>query len=460
MLPGSLGHLILGVNMARQKVLICPYCGELQPAEDACRVCDGRFKRPARQERQNGMGPWFVRDRTAPFRPGLSYASIAQEIEAGRIDRYTILRGPTTKQFWTVAKRAPGIAHLVGYCHNCRETVNPKDHHCQSCDVAFGAYLDRNYLGLPEVQLMTDEAPETEYQRAQMSSSMISPTQSSPQVPGGSVSSFISDAELLGGPLSDIEADQLQPHLQHPVDEASKPGLTDPNAHLAQQSAAGNLFDSSESNIRLRGLQQQIRSQQRVVLILVALLLVVVVVVGSMGLIYGLPALREQAAPVITLPPDTAPVSSSGISLENPVVPAQEETAMPSTASPAIQAPITEMSDSDTTTDTELTDETPGASVIVEPAPEPVPSTVSSEPSENVLPEAWRTAYEEAQVHYRNARNSSLPIESRIASAQAAAKLLEQVPSDAEAIPTPIRNLMEDIAEEIERLKVEEFIGS
>ena len=459
MLPGSLGHLILGVNMARQKVLICPYCGELQPAEDACRVCDGRFKRSARQERQNGMGPWFVRDPAAPFQPGLSYASIAQEIEAGHIDRYTILRGPTTKQFWTVAKRVPGIAHLVGYCHNCGETVDSKDHHCQSCDIPFGAYLDRNYLGLPEVQLMADEVPATGHQQAQMSSSMISSERPLSQASGGSVSSFISDAELLNGPLSDIEVDQLQPHLQHPVDETNKPSQIDPNANLIRQSGAGHLFDSSESNVRLRGLQQQIRSQQRVVLLLVALLLVVVVI-GGLGLIYGLPALREQATPVTTLPPGTAPVSGSDISLENPVAPVQGENVMPSTASPTNQIPIIEMPDTDVTTDTELTEETSGASVIAEPTPDSVPATVSSEPSENALPEVWRTAYEEAQVHYRNARNSSLPIESRIESAQAAAKLLEQVPSDAKAIPTPIRNLMEDIAEEIERLKIEEFIGS
>ena len=445
--------------MARQKVLICPYCGELQPAEDACRVCDGRFKRPARQEMQNGMGPWFVRDSAAPFRPGLSYASMAQEIEAGRIDRYTILRGPTTKQFWTVAKRVPGIAHLVGYCHNCGEAVNSKDHHCQSCDTPFGAYLDRNYLGLPEVQLMADEVPAAGHQHTQMPSSMISSQRPLPQAAGGSVSSFISDAELLNGPLSDVEADQLRPHLQHPVDETNKPSQIDPDKILIRQSGAGDLFDSSESNVRLRGLQQQIRAQQRVVLLLVALLLVVVVI-GGLGLIYGLPELREQTTSVITLPPETAPVIDSDTSVENSVAPIQDQNVMPSTASPTNENPILGTPDTDVTENAELKEETSGASAMVEPTPDSVPTTVDSESAENALPEVWRAAYEEAEVQYRNARNSSMPIKSRIESAQAAAKLLEQVPADGQAIPTPIRDLMEDIAEEIERLKIEEFIGS
>lgn len=147
------------MSATKTKVLICPYCGDTQAATERCRACGGLFEPLSRQASHNAMGPWYVRDEKRPFQPGASYETIVKLIERGIITKYTILRSPTTKQFWTVARRVPGIAHLLGYCHNCDANVGKDDHGCPSCGVPFGAYLDRNYLGLPEVKPLPWEAP-------------------------------------------------------------------------------------------------------------------------------------------------------------------------------------------------------------------------------------------------------------------------------------------------------------
>ncbi len=142
--------------MAKIKVLVCPYCGEAQPAADVCRACARTLSRGARIDILNNMGPWQVRDPDRPFDPGLSYTRLAEMVDAGEITRVSIVRGPTTRQLWTVAKRVPGVAHLLGYCHRCDEKVDPRSTRCTHCNALFGAWLDRNHLGLPDIMPAVD----------------------------------------------------------------------------------------------------------------------------------------------------------------------------------------------------------------------------------------------------------------------------------------------------------------
>ena len=78
----------------------------------------------------------------------MTYDILIRKVRDGVIQNYTLLRGPTTRQLWKVANRVPGIAHLLGRCHACREHIDPKSLSCTSCGVAFGGYRDRNNLGL------------------------------------------------------------------------------------------------------------------------------------------------------------------------------------------------------------------------------------------------------------------------------------------------------------------------
>ncbi len=176
--------------MTSAKAVICPYCGETQRPGNRCQACGGYFEPLSRQATHNAMGPWFVRNPERPFQPGCSYETLVALIERGQITRLTVMRGPTTGQFWTVAKRVPGVSHLLGYCHHCGTSVDPRDHGCAKCGATFGAYLDRNDLGLPEVRPLPWEAPAFDRE-----SDRVSVAAAATGTRG--LSSFATDEELL-----------------------------------------------------------------------------------------------------------------------------------------------------------------------------------------------------------------------------------------------------------------------
>jgi len=132
----------------KSKLVICPYCGHTQSNKDRCESCGGYFEPLSRMATQIAMGPWFVRDTSQPFRPGCSIEVIRKQIKSGKIKANTVLRGPTTRQFWTVARFAPGVAHLLGYCDACGAHVDPSDLRCHECGHSFLVHEDRNQLGL------------------------------------------------------------------------------------------------------------------------------------------------------------------------------------------------------------------------------------------------------------------------------------------------------------------------
>ncbi|MCG8614806.1 MAG: hypothetical protein MI802_01210, partial [Desulfobacterales bacterium] len=130
-------------------VILCPYCGNAQTEpRDRCTACGGHFDELSLKATQGHMGPWFVRDRANPFRPGCSYEVLVKEIERGRVTATTILRGPTTRQFWSIAQNVPGVAHHLGYCHACGKTVKPGSSACEHCGEVFFAPTLKDNLGL------------------------------------------------------------------------------------------------------------------------------------------------------------------------------------------------------------------------------------------------------------------------------------------------------------------------
>jgi hypothetical protein len=104
------------------------------------------------------MGPWQLREGVHPFRPGCSYETLRELVKRGRITRNTVLRGPTTRQFWSFAGRTPSVANLLGVCHNCQAEVDPGAFSCQACGAAFSPDTDRQHLGLAPVHLLPGQA--------------------------------------------------------------------------------------------------------------------------------------------------------------------------------------------------------------------------------------------------------------------------------------------------------------
>ena len=269
--------------MSKVKVLICPYCGETQPAGERCRGCGGLFEPLSRQATLNAMGPWFIRDENRPFQPGCSYETLVQLIEKGKVAKFAIIRGPTTKQMWQVARRVPGIAHLFGYCHNCDAHVDGADLNCTQCGAAFGAYLDRNHMGLPDVNPLPWDVDEDEAASTGVFRQYFNP----PQLQATGLSSFARDEELvekgddrfrdqksgglgaaLGGSLAGDEA-------QH--DSMAEPSINRGGTATATKREAATLadalpeFDSYAAKARQRALERRLAHQTLLVRIFIVL---------------------------------------------------------------------------------------------------------------------------------------------------------------------------------------------
>ena len=132
-------------------IVLCPYCGHTQRTRgksDHCDVCGGLFEPLSRKATQIAMGPWFLRDQRNPFRPGCSFDVIKRLLEQQKIGPTTVLRGPTTRQFWSIARNIPGLAHHLGYCHACRQKIEPDLPQCPLCEAEFKDPPHRNQLGL------------------------------------------------------------------------------------------------------------------------------------------------------------------------------------------------------------------------------------------------------------------------------------------------------------------------
>lgn len=219
--------------MADHRLLICPYCGETQPESDRCRACSGLFEPLSRQATHNAMGPWFIRDDQRPHQPGCSYETLVKLIQRGRVTRYTIMRGPTTRQFWTIAKRVPGISHYFGACYQCDASVDPDDRACHACGATFGGFLDRNFLGLPEYRPLPWEGDEAVPRRPDVEPGEPSDWRQQMSEPASGprgISSFATDEELLGDPAA--KPDHSAPAASHgggasaPTPEPPRPAPT------------------------------------------------------------------------------------------------------------------------------------------------------------------------------------------------------------------------------------------
>jgi len=130
------------------KLVLCPYCGAAQRGGQRCHTCGGLFEQLSQKATQIAMGPWYIRDKANPFRPGCSYEVIRKMVASGRIKPTTVIRGPTTRQFWSIARNVEGVAHLLGYCHHCGAHIDPNDTSCEICGASFKPIEMRNELGL------------------------------------------------------------------------------------------------------------------------------------------------------------------------------------------------------------------------------------------------------------------------------------------------------------------------
>ncbi|MGP1308833.1 MAG: hypothetical protein ACTS27_01390 [Phycisphaerales bacterium] len=146
---------------------VCPYCGNREQANaEQCSSCKGLFEPLSKIATQNAMGPWQIRDEMSPFRPGCSIETLRALIRRGKLTRESVIRGPSTKQFWRRAADAQGVSHLLGVCHACAGPASADHHHCRSCGASFLVEADRDRMGLDPVRPLPATAPAARAQDA------------------------------------------------------------------------------------------------------------------------------------------------------------------------------------------------------------------------------------------------------------------------------------------------------
>ncbi|MFI4861767.1 MAG: hypothetical protein ACIAXF_13935 [Phycisphaerales bacterium JB063] len=212
------------------KLVLCPYCGHAQYGGERCQDCGGLFEPLSRRATQIAMGPWYIRNKSNPFKPGCCYDIVKRMAETGKIKPTTVMRGPTTKQFWSIARNVPGVAHLVGYCQSCNAHVSPNEPKCPKCDAPFGEPRSRNELGLA---YKTDREAHRAQRKLNAELSGEDPGQTPPQgakldpnMPTAPSSDLLAEImNITGGPGDSGEMEGI-PMPYGPVDTPPMPSVT------------------------------------------------------------------------------------------------------------------------------------------------------------------------------------------------------------------------------------------
>jgi hypothetical protein len=113
---------------------VCPFCGTTRQDEvGACPQCSLEDTPTTRAATRSKLGPWFVLQSRNPSAPGMNFATMLLLIQKGRVTARSVIRGPTTSQFWRHAAKVKGVSREFGLCWNCGYDVARNARVCSSC---------------------------------------------------------------------------------------------------------------------------------------------------------------------------------------------------------------------------------------------------------------------------------------------------------------------------------------
>ncbi len=117
---------------AAQKT-VCPFCGLIKEDAQACPRCTMQDTPATRQATAARIGPWYVLQTRNPSAPGMKFATLAALVERGQVTAKSVVRGPTTGQFWKLAGQVKGLSRQFGLCYSCGGQVEKNDNLCPHC---------------------------------------------------------------------------------------------------------------------------------------------------------------------------------------------------------------------------------------------------------------------------------------------------------------------------------------
>jgi len=113
---------------------VCPFCGTQRETDvGACLHCSLEDTPTTRSATRGKLGPWYVLQSRNPSAPGMNFATLMTLVQKGKVTARSVLRGPTTGQFWRHAAKVKGVSREFALCWNCGGDIAKNARACPSC---------------------------------------------------------------------------------------------------------------------------------------------------------------------------------------------------------------------------------------------------------------------------------------------------------------------------------------
>jgi hypothetical protein len=148
--------------------VVCPFCAHVRAdTTGSCPKCTMEDTPTTRRSTGERIGPWFVLQRKNPTAPGLRLSVLLTLARRGHVTAKSIVRGPTTGQFWRYAGQVKGLSRVFGLCWHCGASVSPDAATCPRCRSAQEIPDDpdqflENHAALPVMREIPKETTEPE----------------------------------------------------------------------------------------------------------------------------------------------------------------------------------------------------------------------------------------------------------------------------------------------------------
>jgi hypothetical protein len=148
------------VRRAMKGKHVCPFCGTQRETDvGPCAHCSLEDTPTTRSATRGKLGPWYVLQSRNPSAPGMNFATLMVLVQKGRVSARSVLRGPTTGQFWRYAAKVKGVSREFGLCWSCGGEVAKNARACPACKRLQEPPLNPDVL-LESAELSSEELAE------------------------------------------------------------------------------------------------------------------------------------------------------------------------------------------------------------------------------------------------------------------------------------------------------------
>src|SRR3954454_3106983 len=155
---------------------VCPFCGTQRDTDvGPCAHCSLEDTPTTRSATRGKLGPWYVLQSRNPSAPGMNFATLMVLVQKGRVSARSVLRGPTTGQFWRYAAKVKGVSREFGLCWSCGGEVARPARACASCKRLQEPPLNPDVL-LEAAEFSSEELAEAMWSDETAGSSQMSPS--------------------------------------------------------------------------------------------------------------------------------------------------------------------------------------------------------------------------------------------------------------------------------------------